>query len=139
MRAVELRIVFEDDEGKTYVETYEGTAAETAFRDLSVVEMERQNLGLHGPHQDVPRVGPVLRKVTEVEGRLVDREFHFDEALVAFPREPDGTMRCRGIDEHLFPDGVAAKYDDEKDDYAGPLYRFRIDVTAVPVPEKESG
>jgi hypothetical protein len=77
----------------------------------------------------------VLRKTTEVEGRLVAREFHDDEARISFPREPSGIMRCRGIDEHLFPDGVAAKYDETKDDYAGPLYRFRFDVTAFRMPE----
>lgn len=124
MRAVELRIVFEDDDGKTYTETYEGTAAENAFRDLSVVEMERQNIGIHGTHQDVPRIGPVLRRVTEV------RACHYRSGYdtMGLWVGVHNVVRC---EDELLPSEVHGAVECVD----GPLCDYRIEVTAVPVPE----
>ena len=135
MRAIEVNIVLEDDDGKTYVWTYKVNDPATARRVEGAV---RDAMWIESPagSATMTQIGPVLRKVTEVEGRLV-REYTDEVARIAAPRDQSGILRSTGIDEHLFPDGIAAQYDDEKDDYAGPMYRFHFTVEAVRVPDPE--
>lgn len=129
MRAVELRIVFEDDDGKLYTETHEGFTAEVAFRDLSVGEMERQkcvNERTLGTRCLVQRIGPVLRRVTEIEW-IIDHDgdcryingngewAYLSDFVAVLPRLP----------KEIDPDSTPTRF------------RFRFDVMAVPVPEVE--
>lgn len=131
MKAVELRIVFEDDEGKTYLKTYKSGDPRIATRVLDAVRDVFWEY-THDGSACMSSEGPVLRKVTEVEGTYehdcegdwimpkpltYESESAHMESIV--PREPQEFVR-----EERTPTSVKR---------FTALYRFRFDVTAVPV------
>jgi len=120
MRAVEAILVLEEDDGKTYVRTFKTGDPRLARRALEVVRdvfLEYGNVG--------SSIGPVLRKMTEVEG-WPDCDFPGTIVL----DKKDGEANAVEID-CVVPEGCIAK----TDDLDPPSYRFRFDVTAVRVEE----
>jgi hypothetical protein len=115
MRAIELNIVLEDDDGKTYVVRHGEEDAEI------VREFIKKCCILCGVIE-----GPVLRKVTEVEG-WPDCDF---PGFLCFDKK-DGEANGIQIDG-VTPEECIHKVDGEP-----PSYRFRFDVTAVRVPDPE--
>lgn len=131
VEAEEVRVILKDGTVMRWI----GDVATELWRGIWNADGEYYSL-FTGPTPKSPETSHPLRKVTEVQGRLVEAEFVDDGDIIAFPRDEAGILRSTGIGHHLFPDGIAAKYDDEKDDYGGPQYRFRIEVFAEKVEEK---
>lgn len=119
MRAKELRIVFEDDEGQTYIHTYRPPSG-CLLNAVAAIEAARA-IGCAPP----TGIGPALRKVTEVEGHHYDGCLESGETII-YPDE-GATVRMKD----LVPEAVSTMSMARN----GERYRFRFDVTAVPVPE----
>ena len=114
MRAVELRIVFEDDDGKTYVQTFAPPNAAVLNAVAAAMQMGSE---------EPPIVGPVLRKVSEVEGAV---EHDGDAWFVVDGRNGPGVGIENVVPEHLpLSEGPRSAR----------TFRLLFDVTAVPVPE----
>lgn len=121
MKAIELRIVFEDDEGKTYTQTYTDFGA----KDMCSWIANRwwSNSPAYPTNKAAPIIGPVLRRVTEGTGTLHDAVLDSGERTV-FMRDRGEYLRL----DDLVPEGV-----NEESLGEGPRWAFRFDVTAVPV------
>lgn len=119
MKAIELRIVFEDEDGNTYVRTY-GLNDPHRWLGKFMDGLEAAD-GEYFSLPEAETVGPVLRKVTEVEGAV---EHDGDAWFVVDGGNGPGV----GVQD-IVPEQVPLA--------EGPrpyrTFRFRIDVTAVPV------
>jgi len=126
MRAKEVQIVFEDDEGKTYVQTWDGKMAEHAGY---LIEGAWRGYGTYHFGQTPLIVGPVLRRVTEVRG-FPDRNFPGYLHLETSGKDLM-EINAVAIDEVIPEECWGPSLQDQPD------YVFRFDVTAVRVPDPE--
>ncbi len=121
MRAIELNIVFVDDEGSTHTVTLHGDDAEFWFGTQARERLESDLLFGTLPRGEIRR--NVLRKVTEVEGAV-------DLDMIGMHYVADEQGCIVGLMDRMYPPEVNT---------VGPRkarkYRLRFDVTAVPVPE----
>lgn len=109
MKATELRIVFEDDDGKTYVQTIYGNDAGVIGRLIDTVSHHARPPGF--PTQKT--IGPVVRRATTFRGSYgaINNEFCVDRG----PGPSAITLR------DLVPE------------IDGGVHDVTVDVTAVPV------
>lgn len=119
-KAIEISVVYEDGTGLRL----EGLDAAALGRILDTILV---STGIGTPYKP-------LRKVVEVEGRLVS-SYDDPEPYVALPRDAEGLLKSASFAS--LPAGVV--FSDwgtlDEDDYVGPLYRIRSVVEVTPVEE----
>lgn len=101
MRAVELRVVFEGNDGKEWVKTITGEDADALWKIASAVSElvdERQDR-MDKDFPDARTIGPVLRKTTEYTGHL---HAHFTNTMMPpGADEPDENGMVGSFDENV--------------------------------------
>jgi hypothetical protein len=123
MKAVELNIVLEDDDGKMYVRHYAFDSIDEGRTD-ALMESIRGFVMQGGFSSAV--VGPVLRKATEVRGRYYD-DGEADSIEVDNGEWSDGML------ENMLPDECSRRTDSKR----GAMFDYRITVEAVRAPDPE--
>jgi hypothetical protein len=124
MKATEISIVLVDDDGQTYVHTYRPPSG-ALVTAMAAIEAARE-IGCSPP----TAIGPVLRKVTTVEGEFQGRRKWEDEdtCIVGHPISVGSPVVRMG---DLLPDEAKARSVETPHGPTTGTYRYRITVEVV--------